>query len=237
MAEIELDNSKKYDRFTAEPFSKTEGIFSVGQQVFLPIKRLYDILFSSILLIALFPVFFIVSMRILLGNDGPVFFCQQRVGKNGKYIKIFKFRTMSSKAPASMPTAEFENSDQYITKFGEYLRKTSIDEIPQFFNVLKGDMSLVGPRPLIPNEKDIHSIRMQRGVYSLKPGITGLAQVKGRDLLTNLQKVKYDELYLHKFGLILDAKILLRSFETVFSRKGQLEGHQKAAANDSGTRT
>ncbi len=227
MAEIELDTIVKYNRHATMSFSQWKGLFSVGQLLFLPIKRLYDILFSSILLVVLSPVFLIVSVLILLGNDGPVFFCQQRVGKNGRLIKVYKFRTMSSKAPANMPTAEFENSDQFITKLGEFLRRTSIDEIPQFYNVLKGNMSLVGPRPLIPNEQDIHAIRMQKGVYSLKPGITGLAQIRGRNLLTNLQKVKYDELYFNRIGIILDAKILWRSAVIVLSRKGLLEGQKK----------
>lgn len=216
----------KQDRYFAGSSVK-ETSFSVWQSIYLPIKRLFDILLSMVLLIVLSPLFLIISILIMLERDGPIFFRQQRVGRNGKIIKINKFRSMSSKAPADIATAEFTDSDIYITKLGKFLRKTSVDELPQFFNVLKGDMSIVGPRPLILKEVDVHSLRMEKGVYAIKPGLTGYAQINGRDLVTPHQKVNYDEYYLHHFGFLLDAKILFRSVIIVLTHRGFIEGHQQ----------
>ncbi len=224
---MKLYDVKRHGRYWEDPISTKEISFSAWQLVYLPIKRLLDILFSAMFLVLSSPISLVFIILILLEKDGPVFFRQQRVGKNGKLITIYKFRTMSSKAPTEISSAEFTDSDMYITKIGRFLRKTSIDEFPQFINVLKGDMSIVGPRPLIVNEKDIHAMRMKKGIYAVKPGLTGYAQINGRDLLTPLQKVKYDEYYLNHFGLSIDANILMRSFIIVLTHKGFIEGHQQ----------
>ena len=208
------------------PFS-----FTVLQRLYLPVKRLGDIVFSTAILIVLLPVFLVVSLLIKKEKLGSVFFKQQRVGKNGKLFNINKFRTMHSSAPNDIPTAQLHNVNRYIPKFGLFLRRTSIDEIPQFFNVLKGDMALIGPRPLVPGEKEMHLMRRQRGVYALRPGLTGLAQINGRDLVTPDEKVRYDEAYLRSMGLWRDISIFLQTIVTVATGKGVAEGHRVAHRN------
>jgi O-antigen biosynthesis protein WbqP len=129
-------------------------------------------------------------------------------------------------SPHNIATSELENADQYITRAGKFLRKTSIDELPQLINVIKGDMSIVGPRPLIINERYIHSMRYQQGVYFLRPGLAGLAQVNGRDLVDPEEKIRLDAEYLHTFSFKTDIKILLKTIQVVFTHSGYVEGKQ-----------
>ena len=168
-----------------------------------------------------------IAILIKLTTKGSVVFSQKRVGQFGEIIKVYKFRTMSQDAPESIATGELDNPECYITKIGKLLRLTSLDEILQLFNVLKGDMSIVGPRPIIPEEEELHKLRNQRLVYSIKPGITGLAQVNGRDLLTTEKKVEFDEEYLKNLSLRLDLYILFRSIVVVFKRADFFEGRIK----------
>ena len=187
---------------------------------YLYLKRALDILISGILLIILLPLFLVISLLIKVTSKGPVIFKQVRLTKGMKEFKIYKFRTMMTKAP-NVATAQLENPEEYVTKIGKILRKTSLDEVPQLWNVLKGDMSIVGPRPLIVDEGgDIHNIRNQNGVYNLRPGITGLAQVNGRDLVTDEEKAKYDTDYLYNVSLITDIKLLIDTVVVVFKREG-----------------
>lgn len=136
------------------------------------VKRILDIILSTIGLVVLFPFFIIVGIAIKLDSSGPVIFTQQRVGLNKQSFRIYKFRTMHAAAPSDTPSWELANVDQYITKLGKFIRKTSIDEFPQLYNVLKGDMSLIGPRPVIRGERELIEERYERGVYDVLPGLT-----------------------------------------------------------------
>lgn len=188
-------------------------------------KRIFDLLFSTIAIIALFIPMILIAIIIKL--DSPkerVFFVQKRVGKNNKQFKILKFRTMKSSAPHQMATKDFSNPDMYITKIGRFLRKSSLDELPQFFNVLIGNMSIIGPRPLIPTENYVLSLRNRVNAEKVIPGITGLAQVHGRDEITSENKAKWDGIYAKEVSIKLDLKILLKTISDVLQRKGIREG-------------
>ena len=180
------------------------------------IKRITDILVSLFALILLSPLLLIVCLISLISQGTPIFIGQIRYGKNAKKFKVLKFRTMRKDAPT---VASAEIKKQYITKWGAMLRKTSIDELPQLFNVLKGDMSLVGPRPLIVQEEEIHQLRLEAGIYCVRPGITGLAQINGRDECTNEEKTYYDKKYIEKMSPAFDLKILFGTVMPVIMRK------------------
>ena len=187
---------------------------------YLAMKRLLDIFFSMLgLTILLIPIL-IVAAVVYLDDPGEVIFSQNRVGRHGKKFKLYKFRTMKMDTPKYMSTVDLKDPDQYITRCGRFLRKTSLDEIPQLINVLKGDMSLVGPRPLISDEYEIHAMRMRFGVYSLRPGLTGLAQINGRDLVSPEEKVRWDVKYLERCSFWTDLKILLATVPKVFGCVG-----------------
>lgn len=188
------------------------------------LKRLADMLFSVMGLIVLIIPFLFVMLAIWIDNPGPVFFSQYRVGLNGKHFKMHKFRSMRVDAPHELSTAEVKNPKDYITRVGKFIRKFSIDELPQLYNVLIGDMSLVGPRPLILKEQDMHDMRDQYGVYSVRPGLTGFAQINGRDLVTTKQKVYWDVKYLQEYGFLTDVKILLGTIPKILSHADVVEG-------------
>lgn len=183
------------------------------------IKRLLDIIASLFLIVICFIPGIIIALLIKLTSKGPIFFKQLRVGKNGQLFYIYKFRSMSINAPHQKSTSEFNEANRYITKVGHFIRKTSIDELPQLFNVLNGKMSIVGPRPLIPEEKRINQQRHQLKIDHLLPGITGLAQVNGRDRITNRNKLAYDYQYYQNISLSLDAKIIFTTIKKVLMRK------------------
>jgi O-antigen biosynthesis protein WbqP len=197
--------------------------FTESQRRYRVVKRAADIILSALLLLLLSPLFLIVAIIIKANSRGPVLFRQERMGQFGKTILVYKFRTMYSDAP-NVATCDLHNPDQYITPVGRFLRVTSIDELPQLINILCGDMSFIGPRPLILSEKEVHIGRMQKGIYYLKPGLTGLAQISGRDLVSQEQKILYDEEYLHSFCMKLDCKIVLQTIKTVLKRDGIAEG-------------
>lgn len=180
------------------------------------IKRFLDIFFSVILIIFLLPLMLIISLAIVLETRGGAIFKQNRMGRNGKIFVCYKFRTMKRDAPHSIPAKELVNPDKYVTVIGKLLRRSSLDELPQLFNVLKGDMSIVGPRPLICEEKEIHNLRKSAGIYALRPGLTGLAQINGRNLLCDSEKIENDKRYLDNVGMRLDAKIVFMTFGCVF---------------------
>lgn len=186
-------------------------------------KRAFDFTVSLLLIIILLPVFLVVSLIVLIDAGAPVIFRQYRVGKDNKLFYIYKFRTMR-KNTRNAATADLTDSDKFITKSGRFLRKTSIDELPQLVNVLIGDMSFVGPRPLIPEEKEIRALRKEYGVYSVRPGITGLAQINGRDNLSIEEKALFDKEYIDKQSLGLDIKILLKTVMVVLRRENIKEG-------------
>ncbi len=186
-------------------------------------KRAFDFTVSLMLIIILFPVFVLISLIVLIDSGTPVIFRQYRVGKDNKLFYIYKFRTMR-KNTRNAATADLKDADKYITKSGRFLRKTSLDELPQLINVLLGDMSFVGPRPLIPEEKEIRELRKKYNVYSVCPGITGLAQVNGRDNLSILEKALFDKEYVDKQSMLLDIKIMLKTVFVVLKRENISEG-------------
>lgn len=196
------------------------------------IKRIADIVLSAVGLVFFLIPFGLIALLIYLDNPGKIVFVQKRVGRNGKLFYIYKFRTMRSDTPAYLSTAQLKNPDQYLTRLGRILRQLSIDELPQLVNVIRGDMSLIGPRPLIPEEEDIHQLRMQNHVYSIRPGITGLAQINGRDLITPEDKVYWDTLYVQECSLRLDFNILFSTIPQILTGKGVVEGYsQKTEKN------
>ena len=188
------------------------------------IKRSLDFILSFVALIVLSPVFIILIVAIKIDTKGPILFKQKRVGKNKTHFYIYKFRSMRIDTPKDVPTHMLENPDQWITKVGRFLRKTSLDELPQIFNVLKGDMAIIGPRPALYNQDDLIAERDKFGVNDIMPGITGLAQIHGRDELPIPQKVRLDALYLKMESPKRDFFILVRTFLNALSGKGIVEG-------------
>lgn len=186
-------------------------------------KRLFDFTVSFVLIIMLLPVFLILSLIVLIDSGSPVIFKQYRVGKDNKLFYVYKFRTMKVDT-RNTSTEDLKEADDCITKSGRILRKTSLDELPQLFNVLTGKMSFVGPRPLIPEEKEIRNLRKEYGVYSVRPGITGWAQVNGRDMLSIKEKALFDKEYVEKQSLMFDIKILFKTVEVVLKRENISEG-------------
>lgn len=189
------------------------------------VKRTADIVLSALGLLVLLIPMGVVALAIYVDDPGKVLFRQYRVGRNGKRFRFYKFRTMREDTPKYLSTSEVDDPEMYITRLGKFLRKSSLDEIPQLFNVLKGDMSLVGPRPLISDEYEIHQMRTRFGVYNIRPGVTGLAQINGRDMVEPAEKVRWDVKYLENFGPMMDLKILLATVPKVFGGSGVVEGN------------
>lgn len=172
------------------------------------LKRGLDVLLSAILLcLGLLPMG-IIALLIAANSAGGVIFRQQRIGREGRPFVCYKFRTMVAEAPEDRPTGAFPEAERYVTAVGRLLRKSSLDELPQLWNVLRGDMSLVGPRPLIPAEEEVHRLRERCGVYRIRPGMTGLSQIRGRDLLSDAEKARWDSRYAHSVSLPFDCRIL-----------------------------
>lgn len=187
-------------------------------------KRIFDFITALFALIILFIPFCIIAIVIKVDSQGAIFFKQDRVGKNGVTFKIYKFRSMYVEAPHEKATAELENADDQITNVGKFLRKTSIDELPQFINVLRGEMSMVGPRPVICKEAELIEMRHNNGAERVLPGLTGLAQVHGRDNVPNLKKAGYDGMYAAAIGFRTDCKIVIRTIWYVLLHVGIHEG-------------
>ena len=184
--------------------------------MYLIIKRVLDFILSLIALIILFIPFVIIGIVIKIESKGPVFFKQERIGKGKKHFFIYKFRSMRTDAPKDMPTHLLNDATSYITKSGNFLRKTSLDELPQLINILKGEMSIVGPRPALWNQDDLVAERDKYGANDVRPGLTGLAQVNGRDELEIPVKAKFDGEYVEKISFIQDVKIILLTVVKIF---------------------
>lgn len=197
----------------------------VSGRAYCVVKRTMDAILSALALTVLLLPMAVIALIIYINDPGKVIFAQNRVGKGGKLFRIYKFRTMWLTAPKYMATSDVEDPRKYLTPLGRVLRRWSLDELPQLFNVFKGDMSLVGPRPLIPNEEEIHTMRERFGVYSVRPGVTGLAQINGRDMVTPAEKVHWDVRYLEHFGPVLDLKILFATVPKIFGHEGVVEGY------------
>ena len=182
-------------------------------------KRIFDLLVALGLIMILAPLFLLAVLVVRLTSVGPVLFRTQRVGKGNKLFTMYKFRTMRIDTP-QVATHLLKEPDQFLTPIGALLRRTSLDELPQLINVLRGEMSLVGPRPALFNQDDLTTMRTDRGVHQLTPGITGWAQVNGRDELPISEKVKLDEWYLKNRSLWLDLKILGMTVFKVIRKEG-----------------
>ncbi len=193
---------------------------SDSQRRYMKIKHGMDIVLSVIGLAFLAaPMGLVALVQKILRPQESVLFLQNRVGLNGKIFRIIKFRTMRSDAPQEVATKQFKNLGEYTTSFGELLRRLSIDELPQLFNVLTGDMALIGPRPLIASEEPIQTLRARSGVYSVRPGITGLAQINGRDRLNDYEKAEYDLEYVRNLSFKQDLLIFVKSFSYILKQK------------------
>lgn len=187
-------------------------------------KRFLDVFCSFIAIIFLSIIYLPICLVVKVSSEGPVFFRQKRVGKNKSYFNILKFRTMRIDTPKDCPTHLLENPDKYITKVGKFLRKTSLDELPQIFNIFKGDMSVIGPRPALWNQDDLVAERDKYNINELKPGLTGWAQIHGRDELPISDKVKMDKVYYDNISFLFDVKCLLLTVSSVFKGDGVVEG-------------
>jgi O-antigen biosynthesis protein WbqP len=187
-------------------------------------KRIFDFSLSLLGFIFLLPLFLLISILIKLDTKGPILFKQKRIGINKTFFYIYKFRTMKMDTPKDTPTHMLANPEFWITKVGKFLRKTSLDELPQIFNILKGEMSIIGPRPALWNQEDLIIERDKYNVNSLLPGLTGYAQIKGRDELEITEKAMLDGYYLKHLSILFDIKIFILTLVTVISSKGYIEG-------------
>ena len=187
-------------------------------------KRLLDFVLSLAACIVLAPVMLAIAVWIKIDSPGPVFFRQRRVGAHKTHFNILKFRTMRGDTPHDVPTHLLKNADSYITKSGAFLRKTSLDELPQIYNILVGEMAIIGPRPALYNQYDLIEARDKVHANDVRPGLTGLAQVNGRDELPIDVKARYDGEYAANITFLGDLKIFFGTFGYVFHRKGVVEG-------------
>lgn len=213
IAEIEnsrvfTENLRKYNDETIK--------LTARQTIYSYTKRSIDVLIALFGLAVMIIPFLAVAVFIKSDSKGPVLYKQNRVGKQGKLFKIYKFRTMTVKKES--------DSSNSVTRVGRILRKTSIDELPQLINILKGNMSFVGPRPLVPEEGEIHNLRMKNGVYNVTPGLTGLAQISGRDIITVEQKVRLDTEYVKHYGFLSDVMLVLKTIPKAFAGTDVVEG-------------
>lgn len=188
------------------------------------VKRGIDLILSLVGCVVTAPLFVVLILWIKLDSKGPILFKQKRVGKGKEHFMIWKFRTMRTDTPKDCPTHLLEDPDQYITKAGKFLRKTSLDELPQIYNILFGKMSIVGPRPALWNQFDLIEERDKYGANDVMPGLTGWAQINGRDELPIDVKAKLDGEYVEKMGFLFDCKCFFKTFTSVLKHEGVVEG-------------
>ena len=180
---------------------------------------MFNRLFAIVILIVLSPIFLFVAFAILIEDGYPFFFNQKRVGINYSFFNIYKFRSMKKNTP-NVATHLLINPDRYLLKIGKFIRKTSLDELPNLFNIIKGEMVFVGPRPALYNQEDLIALRVAAGVDKLKPGITGWAQINGRDELSIEKKIQLEQEYLNKKSFLFDIEIIIKTFTNVLFSKG-----------------
>lgn len=192
------------------------------------VKQTIDFLLALIGMLVLWPVFLIIAITIKTSSKGPILFKQKRLGKNKTEFYILKFRTMRTDTPDDMPTHLLKDPDFFITKVGKFLRKTSLDELPQIINILKGEMSIVGPRPALWNQYDLIAERDKYGANDIKPGLTGWAQINGRDELNIEEKAKLDGEYTLAISLKLDTKVFYLTIFSVLKNEGVVEGNKQS---------
>lgn len=194
-------------------------------------KIILDRLIAFIAVVVLSPLFLFLAILIKLDSKGPVFFKQRRIGIHKKEFQILKFRTMKLEAPKNTPTHQLQNPEQYITKLGAFLRKSSLDELPQLINIFNGEMSVVGPRPALWNQYDLIAERDKYEANDIRPGLTGWAQVNGRDELEIDIKAEFDGEYVCKMNLWFDVKIIWKTFTNIIRGKGVVEGVSRSKTN------
>lgn len=192
--------------------------------MYVKIKRLLDFILSCIGLIVLSPVFLVLMIAIKFDSKGPIFFKQRRIGIHKTEFYIYKFRTMKADTPKDVPTHLLQNPERYITRVGKFLRKTSLDELPQIWNICTGDMSIIGPRPALWNQYDLISERDKYGANNVLPGLTGWAQINGRDELPIEIKARLDGEYVQRMGFLFDVRCFLRTIMSVIKGDGVVEG-------------
>lgn len=194
-------------------------------------KRVLDVILSLLGLVVLSPLLLLIALLIKLDSRGPVIFSQKRYGKDKALFEIYKFRTMRVDTPHDVPTNDLCSANRYITRVGRFLRKTSLDELPQLWNILKGEMSFIGPRPALWNQYDLMEWRDKFGASGIKPGLSGWAQVNGRDYLSRdlEKKARRDAEYAHNISLRFDLKCFLLTLVKVVNRQGIAEGHEGRA--------
>lgn len=207
---------------------------SIDNRYYIIFKRMLDVLIALVALLIIAIPMLIVFLIVYIDDPGNVLFAQYRVGMGGRRFKLYKLRTMRQDTPKYMSTSEVDDPSRYITRVGHIFRRLSIDELPQLFNVIKGDMSIVGPRPLISDEYEIHVLRMKLGVYKIRPGLTGLAQIHGRDMTTPAEKVRWDVQYLERFGFRTDVKIVLSTIPKLIGGDGFAEGFRHSTDENRG---
>lgn len=196
------------------------------------LKRLLDIMLSGLAILIISPLLMFISLWIKLDSRGPVFFKQRRIGKDKKLFEIYKFRTMRVDAPHDVPTHLLSNPEEYITRSGRLLRKTSLDELPQLFNIFAGYMSIVGPRPALWNQYDLADERDKYGVNDVTPGLTGWAQINGRDALELNDKARFDGEYVRRMSFGMDWKCFWKTVLSVIGSDGIVEGRTQKTGKD-----
>lgn len=192
------------------------------------VKRATDLVFALLGTIVLFPLLLMVAFAVKVTSQGPIVFKQRRVGINGTHFEIYKFRTMRADTPHDVPTHLLAGPRNHVTPVGRFLRKTSLDELPQLFNILRGDMSVVGPRPALWNQHDLIEERERYGANAVRPGLTGWAQVNGRDEPTIAEKAALDGYYVRNMGPVLDMRCLVASIAAVAKGDGVVEGDERS---------
>ena len=207
------------------------SFLTTRQKIYLPFKRFFDILCSFLAIVVFSPLYLIIAILVKLTSRGPIFFKQKRIGKNKKTFNILKFRTMRIDTPKDIPTHMLENPESYITGVGRFLRKTSLDEIPQAFNIFAGQMSVVGPRPALWNQDDLVKERDKYYANNIRPGLSGWAQCNGRDTLPIPEKAFLDGIYVKRFNIWFDICIVIKTAFQAFRGKDEVEGEKKNENN------
>jgi O-antigen biosynthesis protein WbqP len=198
----------------------------IGDIMYIGIKRMLDLILSLAAAVVLSPIIAVIALLIKLTDGGCVFFKQKRVGKDKSHFYIYKFRTMRVDTPKDVPTHLLDNPERFITPVGRFLRKTSLDELPQLYNIIKGDMAVVGPRPALYNQYDLIALRDRCSANSVTPGLTGWAQINGRDELPLEVKARLDGEYVKRMSLGFDLLIILKTVVSVFKSDGVREGRK-----------
>lgn len=204
--------------------TQIESFVSPTAQRYMPIKRVLDVLLSGCGILILSPILGIVALTIKLESPGPVIFKQKRFGKNKEFFEIYKFRSMRTDTPKDLPTHLLNDPDRFITKTGRFIRKTSLDELPQLFNIFSGKMSVIGPRPALWNQGDLIAERDKYHANDIRPGLTGWAQINGRDELEIPVKAKFDGEYVRKMSFLFDCKCFFGTVTSVLRHDGVVEG-------------